>query len=111
MQRMSVGWPPAVLEPYERRAREAVEPHLGQAFEGGDTRLHEAARYHLSRSGKRLRSALVFMVGEHLGVGPGAIGAYAAAVEFAHEASLVLDDLEDGDESRRGQPAVWARFG
>jgi geranylgeranyl pyrophosphate synthase len=35
----------------------------------------------------------------------------AAACELLHNASLVHDDLQDKDETRRGRPAVWQRFG
>jgi geranylgeranyl diphosphate synthase type II len=31
-------------------------------------------------------------------------------VELLHEASLVHDDLQDGDRTRRGRPALWAAF-
>jgi geranylgeranyl pyrophosphate synthase len=34
------------------------------------------------------------------------LSAYAAAVEFLHNASLLHDDLLDGSEIRRGQPAL-----
>jgi geranylgeranyl pyrophosphate synthase len=35
----------------------------------------------------------------------------AAAWELLHNAPLVHDDLQDGDEVRRGAPTVWWRFG
>ena len=35
----------------------------------------------------------------------------AAAVELLHNYSLVHDDIEDGDELRRGRKTVWSRFG
>jgi geranylgeranyl diphosphate synthase type II len=35
----------------------------------------------------------------------------AASIETFHKASLVHDDIEDGDEYRYGQPAVHRRFG
>ena len=37
----------------------------------------------------------------------------ACAIEFLHSYTLVHDDLPamDGDEMRRGQPSVWAKFG
>jgi geranylgeranyl diphosphate synthase type I len=35
----------------------------------------------------------------------------AAAVELTHEFSLIHDDIEDGDTTRRGRPALWSRIG
>jgi geranylgeranyl diphosphate synthase, type I len=35
----------------------------------------------------------------------------AAAVELAHNCSLLHDDIMDGDLTRRGRPTAWARFG
>lgn len=36
--------------------------------------------------------------------------ACAGSVELLHNASLVHDDLQEGDATRRGRPAVWRRF-
>jgi len=36
---------------------------------------------------------------------------WAAAVELLHNASLIHDDIQDGDRTRRGEPALWARYG
>lgn len=66
---------------------------------------------HLSTGGKRLRARLALDAAEALGVpGETAVG-WAAACELLHNASLVHDDLQDGDRVRRGQPALWARHG
>jgi geranylgeranyl pyrophosphate synthase len=35
----------------------------------------------------------------------------AAAVELLHNASLVLDDVQDNDEMRRGRASIWRTFG
>ena len=36
---------------------------------------------------------------------------FAAAVELVHNWSLVHDDIEDGDRTRRGRPALWTICG
>ncbi|MEC8121873.1 MAG: polyprenyl synthetase family protein [Pseudomonadota bacterium] len=36
---------------------------------------------------------------------------WAAAIEVLHNASLIHDDICDGDRLRRGRPAVWSQFG
>ncbi|MFE1554098.1 polyprenyl synthetase family protein [Streptomyces sp. NPDC058734] len=35
----------------------------------------------------------------------------AAAIELLHNASLIHDDIMDGDRSRRHRPTAWVRFG
>lgn len=35
----------------------------------------------------------------------------AAAIELLHNCSLVFDDIQDRDTTRRGRPAVWAVWG
>jgi geranylgeranyl diphosphate synthase, type I len=51
------------------------------------------------------------VVGTELAVPVEALAFMGAAFELLHEASLVHDDIEDGDRMRRGQPTVWARYG
>lgn len=66
---------------------------------------------HLSTGGKRLRARLALGAVEALGGRrAGAVG-WAAACELLHNASLLHDDLQDGDPMRRDQPAAWARHG
>ena len=73
--------------------------------------LRRMADYHLQSEGKRLRAILPLLIAEALGVDPGRMVPFGAACEMLHNASLVHDDLQDGDSVRRGQPAVWRKFG
>jgi geranylgeranyl diphosphate synthase, type I len=66
-------------------------------------------REHLASGGKRLRARLALAACEALGVAP--CVPWAAACEMVHNATLVHDDLQDGDRARRGQPTVWVRYG
>lgn len=69
------------------------------------------AREHLESGGKRLRARLALAALEVMDV-PRARGvAWAAACELLHNATLVHDDLQDGDRTRRGQPTTWVRHG
>lgn len=66
---------------------------------------------HLRTGGKRLRARLALATARALGVTQPAGVAWAAACELLHNASLVHDDIQDGDRHRRGQPTTWARHG
>jgi len=66
---------------------------------------------HLGHGGKRLRARLALGACQALGGRAEHAVAWAAAVELLHNASLVHDDIQDGDQTRRGEPALWARYG
>ena len=76
-----------------------------------DSSLVEMCNYHLETGGKRLRAIMPIGVAEALGGGAEDVLPFSAACELLHNATLVHDDLQDGDETRRGEPAVWKRFG
>ncbi|RPJ54229.1 MAG: polyprenyl synthetase, partial [Methanobacteriota archaeon] len=63
--------------------------------------------------GKRLRGGLLLVVHEALTASEADDVAVdlAAAIELAHAASLILDDVIDEDEERRGVPALHMTFG
>ena len=66
---------------------------------------------HIATGGKRLRARLAVFAVRALGAAPsGGIG-WGAACELLHNASLIHDDIQDGDRLRRGRPALWARYG
>lgn len=67
--------------------------------------------YHLQTGGKRLRALLPLLVAETLGHDPARLVPFGAACEMLHNATLVHDDLQDGDVVRRGLPTVWRRYG
>jgi geranylgeranyl diphosphate synthase type I len=64
-----------------------------------------------SSAGKLVRPALA--LGCAQAVGGSALDALpaATAVELIHNASLIHDDIMDGDESRRHRPTVWKQYG
>jgi geranylgeranyl diphosphate synthase, type I len=61
--------------------------------------------------GKMIRATIIIKAYQAVGGDPDLITAAAAGIEYGHLASLVHDDLIDGDLVRRNQPAVWAAFG
>ena len=73
--------------------------------------LAASACHHFKRTGKQLRGRMALGAGDSFGVPRTASLPWAAAVEVLHNASLVHDDICDGDMVRRGTPSVWALFG
>lgn len=71
----------------------------------------EAVAFHLSSGGSRTRAKICITAGIQLDISESDIIAIASAVELLHNASLVHDDLQDGDTYRRGHMAVWKKFG
>ena len=68
-----------------------------------------ASLYHLETGGSQLRARLALLSGMAFKSSSAHRIAVAAASELIHNASLVHDDLCDGDSERRGQPSVWKR--
>ncbi|MEM8961467.1 MAG: polyprenyl synthetase family protein [Acidobacteriota bacterium] len=73
--------------------------------------LDRMTAYQLGTGGKRLRALLPLRIAEVLGYDPERMVPFAAACEVLHNASLILDDIQDGDSMRRGREAVWRHFG
>lgn len=79
--------------------------------------LTEMVQYHLglrgpgARPGKRVRANIALLTCEAFGRRYADAIWAAVAVELAHNFSLVFDDIQDGDELRRGRPAVWKVWG
>ncbi|MCA9493967.1 MAG: polyprenyl synthetase family protein [Myxococcales bacterium] len=74
-------------------------------------RVGAIAQEHLLTGGKRMRARLALAAAEALGLERTAAVPWAAACELLHQASLVHDDVQDGDRTRRGHVAVWAHHG
>ena len=69
------------------------------------------ADYIIGAGGKRLRPAVLLLVGRALGSSDSAHQELAATIEFIHTATLLHDDVVDGSELRRGRPTSNAAFG
>jgi farnesyl diphosphate synthase len=96
---------------WQARAEEQLGARLPQAHEH-PTRLHEAIRYSVLGSGKRVRPILVYATAKALGLDESDVDGAACAVEFIHAYSLVHDDLPamDDDDVRRGRPTCHKAF-
>ena len=64
-----------------------------------------------ANAGKRIRPLLCLLVCRELSGDARPSLPFAAGIELMHNFCLVHDDIEDGDEMRRGRPAVWKKYG
>lgn len=84
--------------------------------------MYDMMRYHLgwiderghpveARGGKLVRPTLCVLSCKAVGGDWRMALPAAASVELVHSFSLIHDDIEDGDEERRGRPTVWRVWG
>lgn len=106
------------------RFHEAVQAEMRASFPASNWPIYDMARYALGwmdehgepadASGKGARAALTMLGGEAISAAENVasrVASGAAAVELVHNFSLVHDDVQDGDEERRGRPTVWCVWG
>ena len=72
---------------------------------------HEVVFHQVKAGGKRLRPAMTLSFCEAAGGNPKDALDAAAAIELAHNYSLILDDIIDDADIRRNLPTTWKRFG
>ncbi len=65
----------------------------------------------LERGGKRWRPFLFLLICEALGKNPKDFLEFAIIPEVIHNGTLIIDDVEDGSELRRGKPCTYRIFG
>ena len=101
--------PDDLLRHYSERASEEIERHLPS----GEPRewLYEPLADYPRRTGKGLRAALCLAACGAFGASEDDALAAAAAIELAHSAFLVHDDVQDGSDWRRGRPTLHRRVG
>ena len=97
----------------ERKA--VVDAALDARLPSEDTEprsIHEAMRYAVLSPGKRLRPIFALAVTDLTGTAPERLFDTACAIEFAHAASLILDDLPCMDDARerRGKRCVHMAY-
>jgi len=98
---------------YEKamRYREMVRKAMFEVLSESDSVLFEAAKHLIKAGGKLVRPVLFLLACEFVGGDPEKLVFAAAGAEFGHVASLIHDDIIDGDEVRRGVPAVHVKYG
>ncbi|MGW9438031.1 family 2 encapsulin nanocompartment cargo protein polyprenyl transferase [Streptomyces sp. NPDC055607] len=104
------------------RTRTAVQPQLRSTVETLPGSIRRVAMYHFGwehadgtpaagQAGKAVRPALVLAAARALGAEEARAVKAAAAVELAHNFTLLHDDIVDGDPTRRHRPTAWTVFG
>ena len=76
-----------------------------------ETALAEAARHHFAKPGKMLRAKMALRAAKILKIDTAAALHWAVAIEVLHNASLIHDDICDGDQLRRGRLSIWSKYG
>ncbi len=97
---------------YQDRVNQVLKGYLAQHHHLYDVTLAEAIEYSTLNKGKRIRPALLYAIGEALGIPLTKLDSAAAAIELIHSYSLVHDDLPamDNDDLRRGQPTCHIQY-
>ncbi len=65
----------------------------------------------LDRGGKRWRPALFLLICEALGKNPDYWVDFSIIPEVVHNGTLIVDDIQDASELRRGKPCTYKIFG
>ncbi len=71
----------------------------------------EVVMCQLESGGKRLRPAMVIAANGLCGGREESAVTVAAGLELLHNYTLIIDDVIDGSDTRRGQPTAWRQFG
>ncbi|GGR29734.1 family 2 encapsulin nanocompartment cargo protein polyprenyl transferase [Streptomyces roseolus] len=104
------------------RTRTAVDPQIRSTVETLPGSIRRVAMYHFGwedadgtpaagQAGKAIRPALVLAAARALGAEESRAVKAAAAVELAHNFTLLHDDIVDEDPTRRHRPTAWTVFG
>jgi geranylgeranyl diphosphate synthase, type I len=73
--------------------------------------LNEEVRHVVLSGGKRVRPMVTLLACETVGGNPEDAVDFGIGIELVHNASLVIDDIIDRSDLRRGTESAWAEFG
>ena len=97
---------------YLGRRRELVESRLVAVLEAVEPPQLRAELEHVSLAGgKRVRPMVTLLACEAAGGDAEDALDFAVGIELVHNASLVVDDIIDESDTRRGTPSAWAAYG
>ena len=99
----------AAIDEEIRAVLTQVEPSLEPFY--GMMLYHLGLDTDISATGKRLRPLVSVLVYEALSGDTRTVLPAAAALELLHNFTLIHDDIEDQDPTRRHRPTVWSVWG
>lgn len=100
----------AALVDERARVLEFLVQHMHETLGGTAGFLTQTTEYVLSAPGKLLRPLLLIDACKAAGGDPELVFPAAAGTEYGHIASLIHDDIIDGDAERRGQASLHAKY-
>ncbi|TYL38476.1 isopentenyl pyrophosphate isomerase [Natronococcus pandeyae] len=99
------------MELLERR-QALIEERLVTVIDGVEPEtLNEEVRHVALSGGKRVRPMVTLLACETVGGQPEDAVDFGVGIELVHNASLVIDDIIDRSDLRRGTTSAWAKFG
>jgi len=97
------------IKKYQKRIEKYIEVDLSKATQGRPG-LNLMCSYAVS-GGKKIRSIILLSILEKNAISQKSHSDPAIAVEYLHAASLILDDIADKDDYRRGRKSMHKLFG
>jgi geranylgeranyl diphosphate synthase type I len=114
-------WRPVVDEAIEELLPRVVDEEYLAAFFGPPTYAYDPEAIQvaladpiwelLDRGGKRWRAVVFLLLVDAFGEDPEEYLPYACIPEILHNGTIIVDDVEDGAEMRRGEAAIHHEFG
>ncbi|CAM3751874.1 polyprenyl synthetase family protein [Kibdelosporangium persicum] len=101
----------ATAEPDGASYRETISAGLAERWPENGELLGSICHYALVPAGKLFRSTLLIESALAVGGDPRVVYPAALGAESGHVASLIHDDIIDGDNVRRGRPSVQHKYG
>lgn len=97
----------------DKKALEIIcgKPRYAYNLDSAQNSIHIPIWDLLSRGGKRWRPALFLLIIEAIGGDVNKLKKYAAICEVVHNGTLMVDDVEDGANLRRGKPTTHMKYG
>lgn len=121
MQEVLAEWRPVVDETIESLLPRKIDEDYLNAYFGPASHEYDTSAIQgalsdpvwelLDRGGKRWRAILCILFMDGFGVDPNAYLEYACIPEILHNGTIIVDDVEDGAELRRGDTALHHQFG
>ncbi|MEM2337798.1 MAG: polyprenyl synthetase family protein [Candidatus Bathyarchaeia archaeon] len=87
------------------------QPRYSYNIEALNKAIAEPVWEFLDRGGKRWRPTLFLLICEALGKNSEEYVDYAIIPEVVHNGTLIIDDIEDSSEYRRGKPCTYKIYG